>query len=271
MAVPAADKNILLMTKGHPFEKEAFFSVFDALHGLTWTHVEQPAAQAFYDPVLAADYDAFVLYDMPGIQFDPAGGAPVFVTPSDKLRDDFQRLTEVGHGFVVLHHAIAGWPAWSEYGDALGARFHYQPHKSSGKPQPGSGYRHSVKQKISVIGEHPVTRGIESFEIEDEAYLFSVNESDIIPLLQSNFDFVDDNFYSAANALKGKMFSSEGWSHPPASSCVGWVKSYNNSPIVYLQFGDGPAAWENSSFRQLLANAINWVSSDEARSWARSV
>ncbi|MDX1580793.1 MAG: hypothetical protein R3360_04115, partial [Alphaproteobacteria bacterium] len=79
-----------------------------------------------------------------------------------------------------------------------------------------------------------------------------------------------DNFYSADLALKGEMNSNEGWEHPPGSPYVGWIKTYKNSPIVYLQFGDGPATYGNETFRKIMANAIRWASSDEAKEWARS-
>ena len=65
----------LLITKGHPFDKAAFFAVFDALVAdpeceLTdYTHVEQPAARAFFDPARAEPWDVFVMYDMPGVSF----------------------------------------------------------------------------------------------------------------------------------------------------------------------------------------------------------
>ena len=36
---------VLLITKGHPFERQAFFELFDALgDDITWTHIEHPAA-----------------------------------------------------------------------------------------------------------------------------------------------------------------------------------------------------------------------------------
>jgi len=49
---------------------------------------------------------------------------------------------------------------------------------------------------------------------------------------------------------------------------VGWIKAYKNSPVVYLQFGDGPKAYENPNFRRILAQAIQWASSAEAKAWA---
>ena len=36
-------------------------------------------------------------------------------------------------------------------------------------------------------------------------------------------------------------------------------KKYENSSIVYLQFGDGPSAYKNENFRRLIKQSINWV------------
>src|SRR4051794_41158088 len=36
---------VLLITKGHAFERQAFFELFDSLGDtITWTHIEHPAA-----------------------------------------------------------------------------------------------------------------------------------------------------------------------------------------------------------------------------------
>ena len=64
--------NILLITKGHPFEKGPFFDLFDGL-AINYTHVEQPLASEVLSPTLTADYDCLVFYDMPGIDFKPGG------------------------------------------------------------------------------------------------------------------------------------------------------------------------------------------------------
>ena len=71
--------NILLVTKGHPFDYNDFFALFDALD-VNWTHVEQPAARVFFSPEVATDYDAFVMYDMPGIKLFGSDG-PEFEIP----------------------------------------------------------------------------------------------------------------------------------------------------------------------------------------------
>jgi len=264
------DKEILVITKGHPFERDPFARIFDEMPGVNWTHVEQPAAQVFFDPALAAAYDAFVLYDMPGIRFRP-GELPELLEPSPELVTNMRALLEKGFGIVAMHHAIAGWPAWSEYAEMLGGRFLYAEAALRGQSKPDSGYRHGVAQNIEILADHPITRGVAPFGISDEAYLFEVFEDSVEPILASDYEFVRDNFYSATLAVRdGKLFTNEGWDHPPGSRYVGWVKNHLSSPIAYLQFGDDPVAYENAGFRQLLANAINWVTSDEAHAWARA-
>ena len=69
---------------------------------------------------------------------------------------------------------------------------------------------------------------------------------------------------------RGISFSREDWTHPPGSNLVGWIKTYRRSPVVYLQFGDGPSAYADANYRKLLGNAIAWVSSQDARDWVRA-
>ena len=254
-------REVLLVTKGHPYEREPFYAVFDELADVNWTLVEQPAAQALFNVRQAAKYDAYVMYDMPGIAFR-ADGAPDFAEPDEQYKKEFLELLEQGHGFVFLHHAIAGWPAWPEYAEIVGGRFLYMPGELRGSPRQDSGYRHSVTHTVNVVAEHPVTQNVpEQFDITDELYLYEVFSDSVEPLLASNHEFVRDNFYSAARVVRdGKMFDNEGWEHDPGSKLIGWCHTYGNSRIVYLQCGDDPVAYANPHYKQLLANAINWVS-----------
>jgi len=153
-----------------------------------------------------------------------------------------------------------------QYAEIVGGRFHYREANLRGQHWPDSGYRQQVTHTVSKIGSHPVTEGIpERFAITDELYLCPVFADDVIPLLRSDYGFVQENFFSAASAVAGQMHSREGWSHPAASNLVGWVKRWGNSPIVYLQGGDDASAMANVHFRQLVHNAVRWVSSDAAR------
>lgn len=268
------DSDVLVMTKGHPFDREAFFSALDSLPEISYSAVEYPASQAFFEPRLAQDYRSFVFYDMPGLDFftpDPADGlAPTCLAPPDSFKQNFMDLVERGHGFVFLHHSIAAWPAWPEYAELVGGKFLYKPGLVRGEKFLDSGYRHEVSHTLSVETQHPVTSGLPTrFTLTDEVYLGHVFTDDIIPLLSSDYDYVEDSFYSAQEAVQGRLHSRENWKHAKGSRLIAWARRQGSSPIIYLQCGDGPKTYADANFRHLLANAIRWVGSDEARAWAR--
>lgn len=252
---------VAVVTKGHPFEAEPFFAVFDAMADVAWTHVEHPDALELVRPERAAEFDVFVMYDMPGITFTRADPPAEFTDPPDGYREAFRELLDVGQPMVFLHHAIAGWPAWEEYAHIVGGRFHYQPATLDGVDHPDSGYRHDVTHTVEVLDvDHPICAGLdETFEITDELYLFPVFTDEVTPVMRSRHTFVDREFYSADRAIRGERNTRDGWSHPPGSDLVAWTKTVGASPIAYIQFGDGPQTYADPNYRRVLTNAIHWA------------
>jgi type 1 glutamine amidotransferase len=268
--------SVLLLTKGHPFDKAAFFAVFDALVAdptssvTSYTHVEQPAAQVFFDPDVAEPYDVFVMYDMPGITFTGSDPPAVFAEPSQAFVDGSRALLDAGKGMVFLHHALAGWPAWEDWAHVVGGRFHYQPATLDGVAYPDSGYHHDVTHTVEVVApDHPIGAGLPaSFTITDEVYLAPVFAADVDPVLASTHDFSDGNFWSADLAIRGQRYAREGWAHPPGSNLVGWVKHAGRSPVAYIQFGDGAETYADPNYRLVVRNAIDWAAGSDAQTWA---
>ena len=268
----AATSNILVITKGHPFDRNAFFTMLEVLEAeraMVCTHVEQPAAQVFFDSAFASAYDAFLIYDMPGYAFDPPNGVTLLPAPKP-LMADFDALTRAGKGLVFLHHALAGWPLWADYGAAIGGRFLYRPGALRGRACAASGYRHDVAYTAAVVAEHPITQGVPAqFPVTDELYLAEIFEDDIEVLVRAEHAFVEGNFYSAELAVRGQMFSNDGWRHPPGSNAIVWAKHWQASPIAYIQCGDGPSAYENDAVRTLVGNALAWASGPAGRTWVQ--
>lgn len=256
-----APLQVLVAVRGHPFDRTAFDAVFQQMDGIAATMVDQPAAARLMNPDGMRGFDALVLYDMPGLDFEAPEGAPHYREPDPELREGFRALLEQGTGVVALHHALAGWPTWSEYHDWLGGQFFYHPGTARGVPVLDSGYAHDVTHEVTVLADHPVTTGLpERFTLTDELYLGEVFEDDVTPLLRSGAPFTRDHFWSADLAVRGQMYAREGWDHPPASNLVGWTRQALNSRLVYLQPGDGPATYDNPHYRRLVENAIRWVS-----------
>ena len=262
-AEPLDVLDVLVVTGGHPFEAEPFFAMFDAIDGIRWTGATAPEA----------GHDAVVLYDIAGMRFtrsDPPTDAP---EPTAEQVAVYDALLDAGTGLVFLHHAIASWPSWPRFAEMIGGRFHYQPGTLRGVEYPDSGYVLDATYDVEVVAaDHPVCAGLgERFTITDEPYCFPVLEDTVVPLMRSTFDVRDASlFFSPDHALRGRRHSNEGWSHPPGSDLVAWATSDRRSPIVYLQFGDGPDSYANPSFRRALSNAIHWTASDDARAWAEA-
>lgn len=162
-------------------------------------------------------------------------------------------------------HALFGWPLWEDYMDITGGCFITQPRVINGTEMPPSGWRTPVPHRLSVIApDHPVTAGLpESFEIDDEVYLTAPGwEAQVTPPLTSDYD-MDPKHFTVSR------WPMESWHHPRGTDVVAWAKASGASPVVGIAGGDGPSAYASPHYRRLLANAIAWVSSAEARDWAR--
>ncbi len=267
-----APLQLLVSVRGHPFDRTAFAALFDAMAGISPTFVDQPAAALLMNPAAMARFDALLLYDMPGIDFAATKDRPGQIAPDAAFRDGFNALLDEGKGIVALHHALAGWPAWPDYAEALGGRFLYRPDRVRDRDTPDSGYRHEVSYDAEILAaDHPVTAGLPPrFAMKDELYLAEVFADGVIPLLRADHAFTADTFHSTAAAMAGRMFDNTGWSHPDGSDLIGWVKRAGNSPLVYLQPGHDHVTYDDPNYRRLVENAIRWVVSAAARDWGRA-
>ncbi len=273
MLPPAGHPNVLVLTGGHPYVADAFFAVFDTITPGRWTHLAQPGAAEKLTVEGCAPYDAIVFYDLPGLRFTRSDPPAEMPEPSPSVKAGIHELLEAGKGLVFMHHAVAGWPAWPEYASIIGGRYHYQPAELAGVHYPDSGYRFDITHEIEVLDPtHPICAGLgSSFMLTDELYMFPVLESQVVPLLRTCFPMDDaSQFYSTDLAIRGTRNSNEGWTHPAGSDLVGWVKNAGNSPVAYLQFGDGPVTYADPNFQRVLSNAINWAASTVAHDWART-
>lgn len=260
--------NVFVATKGHAFQRDPFEAMLRAI-GIEPTMVDQPAAAALMNPDGLAAYDALLLYDMPGMDFRaPRDVRPDLLSPPAALEHGFTALLEAGKGIVALHHAIAGWPAWPAYGEALGGTFLYKPVVVRGEERPGSRYVPSASYQARRIGDHPVLRDVpDSFEFDDEPYRFELFDDGIVPLIERSEPIDGALFQCATDAIRRTT--------PPTNEAVaddrrliGWARAAENSPVVYLQPGDGPQTYAHPVFRTLLGNALRWVASPEAKAWA---
>jgi hypothetical protein len=175
---------VMFVSRGHPFDREGLFSTLDALGtDITWTHVEQPAAELYLDPKNAGPYDVLLFYDLDGSQPDRKhtvtgpDGTPksTWDAPPVELQKSFKALLQSGKGIVFLHHALASWVhAWPEYVEAMGGACDWFAPLGTIRSldYPRSGAFGRTKQHVTVVDKtHPIVQGLgDGFDIVDEAY-----------------------------------------------------------------------------------------------------
>lgn len=212
---------VLIVTGGHDFEREPFFEMFKSFEGITFEEVQHPNAHARLTPEASRGYDVVVLYDM---------WQPI----SEESQAAFVKLSRNGKGLVALHHSLASYQLWDEYRNIIGGRWYTEKWKQNGVERPPSTFQHDVQFKVHIVdSKHPVTRGIQDFNIRDETY--------------GNFEVLPK--------VKPLLTTDE----PTSNRVIAWAHTYGRSRVVYIQLGHDHCAYENPSYRRLVLQAIRWV------------
>lgn len=208
---------LLVVTGGHGYDTAEFIQMFESLPDISFETALKPDAWK----MLAAgrEFDVIVFYDM-------------WREISDDEKQVFLNEFEKGTGMVFLHHSLASHPQWPEYVQLIGGKYNLPDHTADTSLR--SDYRHDILLQVRVIDRnHPVTAGMEDFEILDEGYSNTMQLPGVQNLLET--------------------------SHPDCDRHIGWTHSVKNSKVVYLMGGHDKHAYEHPSFRELLSNAIHYT------------
>ena len=225
-AVRSEKIRVLLVHGGHDFETNQFLQVFRDNPEVKLTVVQHPAAQAWFKPERAREYDVLVFYDM-------------WQSISDEAKADLVALVKQGKPLVALHHCLGSFQKWDEYANIIGGRYHLDKWLDHGVEKPGSTYRHDVDFKIHVADPaHPITRGVADFAIHDETY--------------GGFEVKPDSHVLLTT------------DEPSNGRNLAWWKTYGAARVVYLQLGHDHQAWDNPNYRRLLEQAIRWAARKDA-------
>ncbi|MCX6433476.1 MAG: hypothetical protein NTX29_12050, partial [Actinobacteria bacterium] len=142
---------------------------------------------------------------------------------------------------------------------------------------PSSGYRIDRFTVQVTDPQHPICAGVTDFEIDDELYFAPVLSDRIHPLLSQDAamdgalfqDTFDEVSNGSSTGITCADRGQDGGLHG-GSSLMGWTTTAGSSPVATLLMGDGPSTFANPMFRLLLANALDWASSDEAHEAAQA-
>ena len=263
--------DVLVLTGGHRVDLDALLEMVAAVcdpRGWRWAHVRQPSAQQWLVPEAAGRWSAVLAHDIPGLRLR-RGEPPTPEGPGPAVRQALVDMLRRGQGMVVTHHALAGWPSWEGWAEALGGRFHYAPGALRGQQWPSSGTRVTSYTARVVAPDHPVCAGVPDFPITDELYCCPVFEDEVVPLLRTDASMDTKLFISTyEHVVVGADEAPDCSGHPPASNAIAWATVAERSPVVYIQPGDSATTFAIDAYRRLIANALAWVSSPEAHRWA---
>lgn len=205
--------------------------------------------QAFYLASLLEDtgrYEVTIVEDAAILESPSLRGYDVLMVTADR-RDPASRLTDAqqralfdfvksGGGYVSLHggdNAAADWlPEWR---DMLGGVF---SHDTSGG-RPDGKVRKGTYTVAIADRDHPITRGIDDFELSDELYYHIQMEPGIEPLATV--------------------------AHEGADWPVAWTRNYGegrvfHTPLGHRDFGpDKPDPLRNPGLGRLVLQGVDWV------------
>lgn len=212
---------LAVVTGGHGFDPKAFFALFEGYPDVAYTSVAQKTGGELLATIDDFPYDAILFYN-----FNQKA------TPQE--RENFHKLLERGIGIIVLHHAGAAYPDWPEFGRLGGGCFHLRPYEENGEKKPGSGVKFGVTHKVHIADkEHPITQGLDDFEVTDETYIRCTIQPDLKPLLTTE--------------------------EPSSDKVVGGVRTEGKAKVFYCQLGHDGKVYAQPTFRKIIIRAVRWV------------
>lgn len=141
----------------------------------------------------------------------------VWMTPEqERVVADF---VEAGGGFLPLHNATAIYPKEGPYRKVIAGRFVMHP--------PVETFRVHVVNRM-----HPVTAGVNDYEVTDEQHFIEYDADRVTLLLRS----------------------SSGHGEAPA----GWAYEYGRGRVCFLANGHTLQALQVPDYQRLLKNAVKW-------------
>ena len=175
--------------------------------------VEQPE---FLGTDKVHDYDVIVVHFMNWEKPDPG----------PKARANLRQVVNGGKGLFVLHFGCGAFQGWAEYSNLAGRA--WDPKLRGHDPR--GPFRVDIVNK-----EHPVTRGMASFQTDDELYTCLAGERPI------------DLLATARSKVDGKDYP------------MAFVFKYGKGRVFHCALGHNVKAIENPPAAELLRRGCAWA------------
>ena len=209
----------LLLAGDHYHDPQyAFVSVGGALRA-EGIDVQSTTDYASLDRQALADKRLLVIL-RDGIEMPDGDGEQVaWMQPHQEQA--IEAFVRAGGAFLALHNAGWAYPWKDGYRRTLGGYY--------------IGHPPMAKFGVAVVNkDHPVTAGVDDYEIVDEQHILFFDYDRVTPLLVSQ-------------GQDGRQ------------SVAGWAYAYDAGRVVYLPHGHTPEALDHPCNCTLMRNAIRWL------------
>jgi trehalose utilization protein len=206
------------ITGRHPFDIPGLYSVFKSIPEIDFypQHLEDfisDTGKAY------SQYDVIVFYNF---HQETPGNEQNWWDRGTK--DVLERLGETQQGILLLHHAILAFPKWDFWADLCGIK------------DRKFGYHVGQTLKIDIANaDHPITKGLNAWEMVDETYQMNDAGSDCDVLLTTD--------------------------HPKSMKTIAWTRQFRNAKVLCLQSGHDNQTYADQNFGKVISKGVKWLSS----------
>ena len=159
-------------------------------------------------------------------QFDIIMQYTTGMEPTKDQENGLCDFIQNGGGYVGIHSATDSFKNCDRYWEMVGGRF--------------SGHGGGTFTVYIYDHEHPITKGLKDFEIQDETYAHNYHRN-------------------------AQMRSLTRMNRGNERQSMGWVSSYGKGRVFYTSNGHDRRAWENPHFQRLVVRGAYWAASRKVK------
>jgi type 1 glutamine amidotransferase len=201
---------VAVVTGEHAFDVPGFHAIFRSFSGVD-SYIQHMDDFVADTGGVKDQYDVVLFYNMHGQTPDEGS----------KAWKALGELSAGGQGIFLLHHAILAYPQWGVWSDLVGM------HDRS------FGYHHELEVHVDIKqADHPITRGLEAWDMVDETYTMGTPGADSEILL--------------------------GIEHPLSMKAIAWTRTVDKARVFCFQSGHDNLTFVDPNFRTVILRGIEW-------------